>query len=390
VLAELALSPGVPRAASRAEATRAARAVAALPDPAFLLIIALTYVGVTLWLGRHLWFYYDECDFLARSLGNPMDYLRPHNEHFVALPFLLYGVWRLLVGTESYAPYLLLLAITQIFMAAGLYRLLVSRSRWFAIFAFALLLFLGSGYENQFWAFQIGFVLATAFGAWALVAADRQRTLAAAILLIASAASSNIGLAFIPATAIVIGRRRGLAWLALPLVAFGAWYEAFGRITAPANQMFAPQQLVLVPGYVLASINHALAGITGLGIVAAVALIIALLVGGAIAIARGWRPPALLIAAFVGIVALFAIIGLGRAQLPVLPPRYVTTAAVFVLAAAGSMLPLHIPPSTRRSALAVALVFGFVAFGSNVLAMQAGAHTQLALDQTVYRCEPSR
>jgi hypothetical protein len=89
-----------------------------------------------------------------------------------------------------------------------------------------------------------------------------------------------------------------------------------------------------------------------------------------------------------GIVALFAIIGLGRAQLPVLPPRYVTTAAVFVLAAAGSLLPLHLPPSARRSALALALAFGFVAFGSNVLAMQAGAHTQLALDQTVNRCEP--
>ena len=66
------------------------------------------------------------------------------------------------------------------------------------------------------------------------------------------------------------------------------------------------------------------------------------------------------------------------------------TAAVFVLAAAGSLLPLHIPSSARRSALAVALVFGFVALTSNALAMQAGAHTQLALDQTVYRCEPSR
>jgi hypothetical protein len=152
--------------------------------------------------------------------------------------------------------------------------------------------------------------------------------------------------------------------------------------------MFAPQHLVLVPGYVLASVNHAVAGVTGLGVAAAVALMLFLLVGGAIAIVRGRRPPALLITALVGIVALFAIIGLGRAQLPVLPPRYVTTAAVFVLAAAGSLLPLRLPPSARRLAFAVALVFGIVALTSNALAMQAGAHTQLALDQTVNRCEP--
>ena len=39
----------------------------------------MAYVGVTRWLGRHLCFYFDECEFFTRSLGNPMDYLRPHN-----------------------------------------------------------------------------------------------------------------------------------------------------------------------------------------------------------------------------------------------------------------------------------------------------------------------
>ena len=366
---------------------RAARAFASLPDHAFLWMIALGYVGATLWLGRHLSFYYDECDFLTRSLGNPMDYLRPHNEHFVALPFLLYGAWRLLVGTESYAPYLLLLAITQIFMAAGLYGLLVSRSRWFAIFAFALILFLGSGFENQFWAFQVGFVLATAFGAWALVAADHEQPLAAALLLIAGVASSNVGVAFIPATAILIGRRRGLAWLALPCIAFGTWYEAFGRAAAPVSKMFAPEQLVLVPGYVLASVNHALAGITGLDIVAVVVLLLCLPGIGAIAMFRGWRPPALLVAGLVGALAHFTLIGLGRAQLPVGAPRYVTAAAVFFLAAGGSLLPFHVPLPARRLGLALVLAFGFVALGSNALAMRDGAHTQWERDQTQYRCD---
>jgi hypothetical protein len=345
-------------------------------------------VAVTLWLGRNLWFYFDECDFLTRDLGSLSDLLRPHNEHWVTMAFLAYGSLKLLVGTASYMPYLLLLAATQIFMAAGVYQLVAPRSRWFAIFSFALLLFLGSGDENQFWAFQVGFVLASGFGAWALVMADRQRPLAAAFLLIASTASSNTGLAFIPAAAAVIGRRRGLVWLAIPVVAFGAWYEAYGRAVAPVNRVLAPEQLALLPGYVLGSVNHALAGITGLGIVAASALLIALLAGGTIAIGRGWRPPGLVVASLVGIVAFFVVIGLGRAQLPIYPPRYVTTVAVFVLAGAGSLLPLRIPPSARRFALGAALVFGFVALTSNALAMREGAHIQLALDLTAERCEP--
>lgn len=367
---------------------RAARALAALPNLAMLAIIAVAYVGATLWLGRNLWFYYDECDFLTRDLGSLSDLLRPHNEHWVTIPFLAYGSLKLLVGTASYMPYLLLLAATQIFMAAGVYQLVAPRSRWFAIFSFTLLLFLGSGEENQFWAFQVGFVLASGFGAWALVMADRQRPLAAALLLIASAASSNIGVVFIPAAAAVIGRRRGLVWLAIPVAAFGAWYAAYGQSATLINNPLAPEQLTLLPGYLVGSVIHALAGITGLGIFGALALLIALLAGGIIASGRGWRPPGLVVAALVGIVAYFVIIGLGRAQLPICPPRYVTTVAVFVLAGAGSLLPLRIPPSTRRFALGAALVFGFVALTSNALAMREGAHIQLALDLSSLRCEP--
>lgn len=368
----------------------AAHGLAALPDQVFLASIATAYVVATLWLGRFLTFYYDECDFLARNLGNPIDWLRPHNEHWITVAFPFYKVVQLLAGTGSYAPYLLLLAMTQIFMATGVYRLLLPRSRWFAIFAFMLLLFLGSGWENQFWAFQVGFVLATGFGAWALVAADRERALVTALLLLASAASSDLGLAFIPAAAIVIGRRRGLVWLAIPVAAFTAWYELWGRAEAGLNAkiLFTPERLILIPGYVLGSVNHAVAGVTGLHTIGATILLLVGLGGGAVAMWRGWRPSRLLAAAVVGMVVYFTIIGLGRASLPVLPPRYVTSAAVFMLAGASSLLSLNLAPRPRRWALAAVLVFGLVAMTSNVLAMQEGAHTQLYWDHTTYRCVP--
>jgi hypothetical protein len=103
---------------------------------------------------------------------------------------------------------------------------------------------------------------------------------------------------------------------------------------------------------------------------------------------RGWRPPGLVVAALVGIVAFFVIIGLGRAQLPIYPPRYVPTVAVFVLAGVGSLLPLRIPPSARKFALGAALVLGFVALSYNVLALPEGAHLQLERDLSSLRCEP--
>jgi hypothetical protein len=185
-------------------------------------------VAVTLWLGRNLWFCNDECDFLRRNLGSLTDLLRPHNEHWVTTAFLAYGSLKLLVGTASYMPYLLLLAATHVFMAAGVYQLVAPRSRWFAIFCFTLLFFLGSGEENQLWAFQVGFVIASGFGAWALVMADRRRPLAAALLLVASTASSN------------------------------AWYAAYGHTATLINNPLTPEQLTLLPGYLLGSVAGAL------------------------------------------------------------------------------------------------------------------------------------
>ncbi len=355
---------------------------------ALLAALAVVYVGVTLWLGRQLTFYFDECDFLTRSLTNLDDLLRPHNEHWVTLAFIPYGTLKALVGTGSYAPYLLLLTITQIFMALGTYALLVRRSQLFALFAYTLLLFLGSGNENQFWAFQVGFVLATGFGVWAMAAADRGRLLLAALLLTAGAASSDIGVAFIPAVAAMIGWRRGLAWLALPVAAFGTWYEVYGRAATASERMFAPDQLALEPGYILGSVNHSIGGVTGLGDVAAPLILVALTVGAAVALVRGWRPSGLLVGAVLGVIALFAVIGLGRAQLPIYPPRYVTTAAVFMLTGAGSILPLRVAGRRGWALIAASVLLGVVALTSNGLAMREGAHTQLALDQTQYRCVP--
>src|SRR6187399_1831132 len=58
------------------------------------VVVVVVAVPLYLRLG-HVWFNNDDWDFLAhRTAGNLDDLLRPHNEHWVTLPILLYrALW---------------------------------------------------------------------------------------------------------------------------------------------------------------------------------------------------------------------------------------------------------------------------------------------------------
>ncbi len=62
-------------------------------------------------LGAGMTFFSDEWAFIAaRSLANPIDWLRPHNEHWSTLPIILYRLLVETVGIGSYLPYLAVVA----------------------------------------------------------------------------------------------------------------------------------------------------------------------------------------------------------------------------------------------------------------------------------------
>ncbi len=239
---------------------------------------------------------------------------------------------------------------------------------WFAVGGGVIVLFFGSGFENLYWGFQIGFVGSTALGLGALVVMDRgagaRRAWLVALLLLASLATSGIGIVMSVAVGLewILDRRwrRWLPILAVPAGVYGAWYLTYGRtgITTQRDP-FTLDALLDVPGFVVAGLGNALGSVTGLPWQAAV-------VFGAVAVAFGVRqgvrgaldPRAV---SLLGAIALqYALIGLVRAQLfsgIVAYTRYTYVTGILCLIAIGAILgPVQIPSSPRPRLAGVAVV----------------------------------
>ena len=137
-------------------------------------IIAIVAFAALLWLGRGMTFFADEWAFIeTRSLGDPRSWFVPHNEHWVTIPVLLYRTVVETVGIGSYVPYLVVLLVLHVAVAALVYRLtLRSAGPRFALVAATIALFLGGGFENLYWGFQISFVGSTLFGLIAMEVTD--------------------------------------------------------------------------------------------------------------------------------------------------------------------------------------------------------------------------
>src|SRR4029079_5818518 len=64
---------------------------------ALVVFLAIEAVALVIYvvISRPMWFYLDECDFLAdRTAFDVGDLFRAHNEHWVTLPVLAYrGLW---------------------------------------------------------------------------------------------------------------------------------------------------------------------------------------------------------------------------------------------------------------------------------------------------------
>ena len=135
---------------------------------------AVLAVAVILPLASKLSFLGDEWEYIVLRRLTLELMLEPHNEHLVFLHVLVYRGLVELVGTGSYLPFLGVLMACHVAMAAGVFTLMrrvVPLEG--ALAAAVLLLFLGSGFDNLLWAFQIGFVGAAAFGVWAMAGSDR-------------------------------------------------------------------------------------------------------------------------------------------------------------------------------------------------------------------------
>ena len=112
-------------------------------------VLALGSWAALLYLGRGVTFLQDEWRFIdvVGPFGTLGDLMRPQNEHWSTLPFLLYRMIFNVVGLSSYLPYLAVVLALHVVAVAGLFVLLHRRNGPLAAFGgAALALWLGTGY----------------------------------------------------------------------------------------------------------------------------------------------------------------------------------------------------------------------------------------------------
>lgn len=333
-------------------------APANLPATVVRLFLAFAGAAVFLILGlaRNLSFLGDEWDYIVLRRLTFESLLRPHNEHLAALHIFVYRLMVETIGTGSYLPFLAVLMVAHVVTAAGVLVLLGGvLPPAGALAAAVLLLFLGSGFDNLVWAFQIGFVGSTAFGVWALVA--HRRPLASAFLLTAALWTQSVGLFFVLPVAILSRRR---IWLAIPLGSYAAWFLLVGRnfVPVPSSGPYV--------AYALTGIGSAFGGVTGVGQIlglGAAAIAIAFVAGGFL---RRGMVDAYPLAGIAGLASEFAILAVGRAHFGLdqaEAPRYIYVAAPFIF--------MLLPAFRRVPRVVWVTVFAF-ALVANVLMLPRG------------------
>jgi hypothetical protein len=286
-------------------------------------------VPVLLVLGRDRWFAGgDEWDFLAARSLDLGDLFRSHNSHWSTVPILVFKALYAVVGVRSYWPYQLL-AIASYLTVCVLVRVIMRRAMvgpWIATALASVLVLFGPGRDDILWAFQIGFTGAAALALTQFILADHPGPIdrrdwlglgAGALALMCSGQAPPI----IVATGIAVLLTRGWKPAALQVVPLGiayiVWYEA---VDASLAGVLAQQGLpATVPRLTFSAfVNWMVSAgrglMTALGHFAAIAIaMVVVLVGGwALALATRGRerlrreavaPGALLIGAIVGAAA---------------------------------------------------------------------------------------
>jgi hypothetical protein len=351
---------------------------------------ALIACAVLLWFTRSFTFYFDEWSFILTAPDWTLaTYFEPHNEHPSMLLRVIYALLLDTVGLRSYLPYMALLYVAHFANVVLLFELVRRRSgELIGVAAAALLLVLGAGWEDLYWAWQMAWLASVAFGLGALLlitTPGRWRLTSAVLLLAASLSFSGIGVPSAVAVTVYLlltpGRRGDLVALVPLGLALGAWYAAFGRFGQHPNPQPTAWNLVLDPVYAAWGLTQGVAGLLGVSDWVGVPILVLAVAGLAIS----WRrraPDAVTVGVAAGLLAFYLVAGLTRAQLGLQQSgasRYVYVAAVLwlvVLADAARGLPWH---GTWRPALA-ACVF-LACFNSAVLLFEYGVAKTLQMQR---------
>jgi hypothetical protein len=241
--------------------------------PIVLLGVALVVsAALLLVLGAELTFFQDSWAFLLERRGfSAGDFLRPHNEHISVIAVAIQKLLLALFGMESDFPERVVL--TAMLAATAVLLFVYVRRRvgpWPALLAAVAVLFLGPAWEVLLWPFEISLVGSTLAGLGMLLAldrGDRRGDAVACLLLVMAIGFSSLGIPFLVAALVDVVQRarargRARAYVpGIPLLAYAAWYFAYGR---DAESAASVHSVLHSPIFVAEGIGSSVASILGL------------------------------------------------------------------------------------------------------------------------------
>ncbi|HEX9097352.1 MAG TPA: hypothetical protein VF990_14785 [Candidatus Dormibacteraeota bacterium] len=311
-----------------------------------LLAAAAVITASLLYLTRRFDFQSDEWTFLlAAPNWGLKSYFEPHNEHWVTGLVAWYQAVLLVFGARHYQVFMAGVLLMDVAVACLLFFLIRQRSgELLALAAAAIMLGLGSGWEDIIWGFQIGFAGSVAFGLVAVLLLRGEelplwRLSLASGALLCSLMLGGMGLFWLVLVTVDLvfsrPRRAYLTVVVVPVLGYLAWYAGFGHTTiATQRSPFSWEALGQLATFVPTGIGATFSGVLGF---AARGREIAL-IGVTAAVAIRWyqrgKVDSLVLGAVAGLVAEYAATGLVRAQygdIAATESRYVWVAAVFAL-----------------------------------------------------------
>ena len=184
---------------------------------AFAVVEAIAF-PVYMLIGRRMWFWGDEWDFLAsRTAGDLGDLFRPHgNVHPMTLPILVYRAMWNIWGLHSYRPYQVLIVVLHLVFALLLRAVMrhLGVRPWTATLVASLFVLFGAGAQNILWPVQIAWMGSLLFSMTQLLLADHdgpfdRRDSLGLVAGLAALLCSAVGLAVVVAVGVAAFMRRG-------------------------------------------------------------------------------------------------------------------------------------------------------------------------------------
>jgi hypothetical protein len=368
------------------------RAVKVLTPTSVHVASLLVGFVVLLVIGRDQWFAYDDWSILHSTFS----LWGSHQGHWTTVPTLLFQGLRSTVGFHSYLPYLALVLIAHLAVVHLIWRvsLRAGVAPWWATALTGVTILLGSGAENLFWAFQVGYLGAIAVALVAVLLVDRPTltigwSIVAGIVAILALPFSGTALPVLAGAAALSWVRRGLlksiAIFAPAAIVYVVWYLIYARGQDNGLGVHGVGFLTQAPVFFAAMFAASYGEFTGvlvLGPVVAIALLVWLFLRrkhwfGTEAIAYS-----LLVASIV-YAALTAITRGGGELTASGSQRYVYVMVMFAVPTIG----LAIAAISRRGRVwRVAVALSLLALaGVNIALSAVRADQQAAFEQSIQR-----